>query len=90
MKIMDWHADRSGLALLDTAPESIGINLRAVRRYRQQRLRSEMAKRNIAAVILTDPVNIRYATGTRNMQIFSQTQRPGPLPADDHGSIDSV
>ena len=72
MKIMDWHADRSGIALLDRAPESDGIDLRAVRRYRQQRVRSEMAKRNIAAVILSDPINIRYATGTRNMQIFSQ------------------
>ena len=72
MKIMDWHADRSGIALLDRAPESDGIDLKAVRRYRQQRVRSEMAKRNIAAVILSDPINIRYATGTRNMQIFSQ------------------
>ena len=76
MKIMDWHADRSGLALLDSAPESEGIDLPAVRRYRQQRLRSEMAKRNISAVILTDPINIRYATGTRNMQIFSQRNGP--------------
>ncbi len=76
MKIMDWHADRSGLTLLDMAPESDGIELKAVRRYRQQRLRSEMAKRNIAAVILSDPINIRYATGTRNMQIFSQRNGP--------------
>lgn len=72
MKIMDWHADRGGIALLDRAPESDGINLQRVRRYRQQRVRSEMAKRNIAAVVLSDPINIRYATGTRNMQIFSQ------------------
>jgi len=76
MKIMDWHADRSGIALLDRAPESDGIDLKAVRRYRQQRIRSEMAKRNIAAVILSDPINIRYATGTRNMQIFSQRNAP--------------
>lgn len=76
MKILDWHADRGGVGLLDGAPESDGIDLRAVRRYRQQRLRSEMAKHGVAAVILSDPVNIRYATGTRNMQVFSQRNAP--------------
>ena len=76
---LNWHADQhtlSNLSLLDLAPESAGIDLAAVRRYRQQRVRGEMAKRNIAAVILTDPVNIRYASGTRNMQVFSQRNGP--------------
>lgn len=68
---LDWHADRSWLNLLDAAPESIGIDLAAVRGYRLGRVRSEMAERNIAAVVLSDPVNIRYATGTRNTQVFS-------------------
>jgi Xaa-Pro aminopeptidase len=45
-------------------------------RYRQQRVRQEMAKLNVAALILSDPVNIRYATGTRNMQVFSQRNAP--------------
>jgi len=76
MKVLDWHADRGGVALLDGAPESAGIDLRAVRRYRQQRLRGEMARHGVAAVILSDPVNIRYATGTRNMQVFSQRNAP--------------
>jgi Xaa-Pro dipeptidase len=79
MAVLDWHAERSdlsGIALLDRAPESAGIDLRAVRAWRQGRLRAEMAKRDIAAVILTDPVNIRYATGTRNMQVFSQRNAP--------------
>ena len=76
MKIIDWHADRGGVALLDSAPESKDIDLRAVRRYRQQRVRSEMASRDIAAVILSDPINIRYASGTRNMQVFSQRNAP--------------
>lgn len=68
MKHRDWHADRtnmSAIALLDAAPESIGIDLAAVRQYRLSRVRSEMKKRDIAALILSDPVNIRYATGTR-------------------------
>lgn len=79
MPDFDWHAERadlSGIRLLDNAPESMGIDLRVVRTYRQARVRAEMAKRNIDAVILMDPVNIRYATGTRNMQIFSQRNGP--------------
>jgi Xaa-Pro dipeptidase len=79
MTTLDWHADRgdlSDLALLDGAPESAGIDLAAVRRYRQARVRAEMAKRGIAALILSDPVNIRYATGTRNMQVFSSRNAP--------------
>ena len=73
MAELDWHAERSDLAELvplDRGPEE-GIDLVAVRAYRQARVRAEMALRGIEAVILSDPVNIRYATGTRNMQVFS-------------------
>lgn len=79
MATFDWHAERtdlSDIALLDRAPESEGIDLKAVRLYRLGRVRAEMAARGIGAVILTDPVNIRYATGTRNMQVFSQRNAP--------------
>jgi len=76
---IDWHAERYGsprAMLLETAPESAGIDLVAVRNYRQTRIRAEMAKRNIDAVILSDPINIRYATEARNMQVFSQRNAP--------------
>ena len=53
------------------ASESRAIDLDAVYRYRQRQLRKEMSKRSIDAVILTDAVNIRYATGARNMQVFT-------------------
>ena len=79
MATLDWHGargDLSDLALLDRAPESDGIDLNAVRRYRQDRLRAEMARREIAAVIHSDPINVRYATGTRNMQVFCQRNAP--------------
>ena len=79
MANFDWHAERadlSDIALLDRAPESEGIDLAAVRLYRLGRVRQEMAARDIGAVILSDPVNIRYATGTRNMQVFSQRNTP--------------
>ncbi len=75
MAELDWHAERgdlAGLALLDRAPEGEGIDLAAVRAYRQGRVRAQMAAYGVDAVILSDPVNIRYATGTRNMQVFSQ------------------
>jgi Xaa-Pro aminopeptidase len=79
MTTLDWHAARSdldGIGLLERAPENEGIDLPAVRQYRQKRVRAEMAARDIAAVILSDPVSIRYATGTRNMQVFSQRNSP--------------
>ncbi len=79
MANFDWHAERSDLsniALLDRAPESEGIDLRAVRLYRLGRVRQKMADYGVDAVILCDPVNIRYATGTRNMQVFSQRNAP--------------
>ncbi len=91
MAHLDWHAERSdlsGITLLDHAPESADINLAAVRSYRQQRVRQEMAQRGLAAVILSDPVNIRYATGTRNMQVFSMRNAPSRyLLLTEHRSI---
>lgn len=74
MTTLEWHADRSDLSdlrLLDRSPESEGIDLRAVRQYRLSRVRAEMRKREIGALILCDPVNVRYATGTRNMQVYT-------------------
>ena len=79
MAEFDWHADRSGfhgLASLDRSPDDDGIDHVAVRTYRQGRVRKEMARRGIDAVILSDAVNIRYATGTRNMQVFSMRNAP--------------
>lgn len=81
MATLDWHADQIGEAahwpaLLDAAPESVGIDLAAVRRYRQERVRAEMASRDIAALVLSDAVNVRYATGTRNMQVFTSRNAP--------------
>ncbi|MFT7475013.1 MAG: Xaa-Pro dipeptidase [Verrucomicrobiales bacterium] len=55
----------------ESPPQQPKIDLDGVAEYRQQRLRDEMELRDIAAVILTDAVNIRYATGTRNMQVFT-------------------
>jgi Xaa-Pro dipeptidase len=79
MTELDWHADRGdleGLARLDRDPADGTIDLVAVRGYRLQRVRSQMAELGVDAVILSDPVNIRYATGARNMQVFSMRNAP--------------
>ncbi|MCW8907506.1 MAG: Xaa-Pro peptidase family protein [Sedimenticola sp.] len=79
MTHLDWHAQRSNdswPSALKSNPESGAIDLVAVRRYRLGRVREEMARQGVDALILSDPVNIRYATGTRNMQVFSARNAP--------------
>ena len=41
-----------------------------VRRYRLARVREALAARDLAGIILYDPVNIRYATDASNMQVW--------------------
>jgi Xaa-Pro aminopeptidase len=70
---LDWHADRSDLPELVTVDHLAPgepIDLEAVRSYRLGRLREQMAAHALDACVLLDPVNIRYATGARNMQVF--------------------
>jgi len=43
----------------------------ALQASRLARLRAEMAARDVAACVLVDSVNIRYACGARNMQVFT-------------------
>jgi Xaa-Pro aminopeptidase len=79
MTEFDWHAERGDLedlALLDREPTDEGIDLVAVRGHRLNRVRSQMAELGVDALILSDPVNIRYATGARNMQVFSMRNAP--------------
>jgi Xaa-Pro dipeptidase len=70
---IDWHGDRSDLlelALLDQLDADEPIDLVAVRAYRLGRVRAQMETHSLDACVLLDPVNIRYATGARNMQVF--------------------
>lgn len=72
---LDWHArgTASGaLSLLDRDPADAEIDQSAVRTYRLGRVREQMRRCGIDACLLFDPVNIRYASGSRNMQVFSQ------------------
>lgn len=71
---VDWHAERTtldDLCLLDRDPADAEIDQVAVRAYRLGRVREQMAHLGIDACLLFDAVNIRYASGSRNMQVFS-------------------
>ncbi|NNE81099.1 MAG: aminopeptidase P family protein [Silicimonas sp.] len=47
------------------------VNLDEMRAYRLDRLRQELSRRDIAAALLFDPVNIRYAVDCTNMQVWT-------------------
>lgn len=45
-------------------------DLEAIRAYRLGRLRAELAAGDMAGAVLTDPLNVRYATDCPNMQVW--------------------
>ncbi len=47
------------------------VDLKALRAYRLARVRAGLKARDYAAILLYDPVNIRYATDTSNMQVWT-------------------
>jgi Xaa-Pro aminopeptidase len=42
-----------------------------IQAYRVDQIRRRLSEADCAAIVLFDPVNIRYATGTRNMQVWT-------------------
>lgn len=46
-------------------------DLENIRTYRRSRILAEMEKREIDALLLFDPINIRYATDSSNMQLWT-------------------
>lgn len=55
----------------DLAVRLAEIDQRALREYRLGRVRAELARRDYAGALLSDPMNIRYATGGRNMAVWT-------------------
>ncbi len=55
----------------DVADRIARIDQKQLRTYRLARLRAELKKRDYMGCLLTDPMNIRYATGSRNMQVWT-------------------
>ena len=45
--------------------------LKRVRRYRHDRIRQKLAEHDCAAILLYDPLNIRYATDCSDMQVWT-------------------
>jgi hypothetical protein len=58
-------AEREWAAAGIAAPD-----LAAMRRYRLERIRAELKRRDYAGALLYDPINIRYATDSTNMQLW--------------------
>lgn len=46
-------------------------DLDAMRRYRLERIREQLRERDLAGALLYDPLNVRYATDSTNMQVWS-------------------
>jgi len=56
----------------------------AVRAYRLARVRAELVERDMVGVLLTDPLSVRYATDSTNMQLWitHNAARYAFVPAD--------
>ena len=62
------NADGADKPLKSPIPET---TLAAARRYRLARIRAQLQQRDCAAILLYDPVNIRYAFDISNMQVWT-------------------
>lgn len=48
------------------------VNERRMRAYRLARIREQLERNDYAGIVIFDPVSIRYATGSRNMQVWTK------------------
>ena len=55
---------------IEQAPSN-QIDEPGIRAHRLSRVRQLLAEHDLAGIVLIDPVNLRYATGTRNMQVWT-------------------
>jgi Xaa-Pro aminopeptidase len=55
------------------------LDMKRLRAYRLGRVRQELKRRGIAACLLFDPINIRYATGRRDAPLFMMHVSSGYL-----------
>jgi len=57
-----------GVDLTDAAAQA---DMKRMRAYRLGRFRAQLKARDYAGAVLYDPINIRYATGSRNMAVWT-------------------
>lgn len=74
----EWRAHVTETCNSEPAPLGFDIDTRLgeinqprMRRERLAKLRAELVKRDYAAALLSDPINIRYASGARNMAVWT-------------------
>ncbi len=63
------------------------IDVPRMRRYRQNRLREQIASQGFDAIILVEPLSIRYATGVRNCTLFQMHIQAGYLFVPAEGPV---
>jgi len=68
----NWHSLGPGdLALSEWQAAGLDLpDLTQIRNYRLARIRQHLRKFDYAGIVLFDPMNVRYATDTTNMQIW--------------------
>ncbi|MEM7293562.1 MAG: Xaa-Pro peptidase family protein [Pseudomonadota bacterium] len=47
------------------------VHSESIQRYRLTQIQNQLVEQNCNAIVLFDPVHLRYATGTRNMQVWT-------------------
>ena len=63
------------------------LDIPRMRSYRLQRIREQLVLHEYAAVLLTDPLSIRYACGVRNCALFQTHIHAGYLFIPAHGPV---
>lgn len=59
----------------------------AMQDYRLTRIRKQLRKADIGAILLYDPINIRYATGSSNMQVWTSHNLARAALVTVHGHV---
>ena len=69
--------------------QETGVDFAALRRERLGRIQREMARQSVAALLLTDPIHIRFATGLSVMPLWTAVNyaRYVVVPADGDPSV---
>ncbi|HVM84783.1 MAG TPA: Xaa-Pro peptidase family protein [Candidatus Binatia bacterium] len=56
---------------VDLIDSEAQVDMKRLRTYRLDRVRAELRRQDFAGILLFDPINIRYATGSRNMAVWT-------------------
>ena len=65
--VTQFNRQQARALLADPSP----IDQQSIRDYRLQRVRQHIINAELTAVLLFDPINIRYTNGSRNMQVWT-------------------